>query len=101
MSGSVGSGGSAARRPAGGPRHLVTASFDHKAEADAARVALDAVAGRLGIELRQSPPAADATGARLLTVRGVTPPAMRAVRALIARHHGTVVIDVVESHLRR
>jgi hypothetical protein len=59
------------------------------------------VAGRLGIELRQSRPAADAPGARLLTVRGVTPPAMRAVRALIARHHGTVVIDVIESHLRR
>lgn len=101
MSGSVGSGGIAPRRPAGGPRHLVTASFDHRAEADAARAALDAVAGRLGLELRQSRPAGDATVARLLTLRGVTPPAMRAVRVLIARHHGTVVIDVVESHLRR
>jgi len=83
------------------PPHLVAATFQRRSDADAARAALEALAGSLGVSLRLSVRSSDAPGATPLTVGGVSQRAMGAVRGVIARHHGEVVIDVSEAALRR
>ncbi len=94
------SGGHGSRAGAG-PLHLVAATFERRSDADAARAALEALAGSLGISLRPPARSTGATGAAPLAVGGVSRRARGAVRGVIARHHGQVVIDVSEVDLRR
>jgi len=88
-------------RAGAGPLHLVAATFERGTDADAARDALEALAGSLGISLRPPARSIGATGTASLAVRGVSRRARGAVLGVIARHHGQVVIDVSEAELRR
>lgn len=80
---------------------LITASFRQRADAEAARAELGPLASRLGIEIAPLDSQHAPAGVHPLTVKRVSPRAVTPVRAVIARHRGAVVIDVLEVHLRR
>jgi len=88
-------------RAGAGPLHLVAATFERGSDADAARAALEALASSLGISLHPPARSTGVTGTASLAVGGVSRRARGAVRRVIARNHGQVVIDVSEAELRR
>lgn len=81
----------------------MAAMFDSRVAAEAARHELEALRDRWDVEVRpaQAGDRTPTTAPHPVIVRGVSAPAVAAVRAVVARHHGSIVIDIKQEDLRR